>query len=831
MASSALLGLPTAAATAKNNNNSNNYYGIAPPSGFRSIGDGVGVCEGCSSVIRFRCNAISNSKSKSQAQMYNGVIPKDILWRNVIEENDQKEKEALEDASMKMTSEIKSMFRSMGDGEITVSAYDTAWVALVRSIHGSGDAPQFPSSLEWIINHQLPDGSWGDQFIFSAHDRMINTLACVIALKSWNVHPQKRDKGMKYIRENIEKIGDEKIEHMPVGFEVALPSLIEIARDLDLEFPEDSPVLQDIYAQRNLKLTRIPREMMHTMPTTLLHSLEGMAGLDWERILKFQCSDGSLLFSPSSTAFALMQTKDEKCLEYLIKAVERFGGGVPNVYPVDMFEHIWAVDRLERLGVSRYFESEIKECMNYVARYWTEDGICWARNSNVHDIDDTAMGFRLLRLHGHEVSPDAFRSFQRGEEFFCFAGQSNQAITGIYNLFRASQVSFPGEKILEEARAFAYKFLREKQAANKLLDKWIIAKDLPGEVGYALDVPWYASLPRIETRFYIEQYGGEDDVWIGKTLYRMNFVSNNTFLELAKLDFNKCQTMHQLEWVGIQKWYLLCNLGEFGLSQKSLLQVYFLATASIFEGHRSTERLAWTRTAALVEAISLYFNNVATTVEQRRAFVNDFIRNNQKRVKNSLRWWRSERTSSGLLSALSETIDHLSLETLVSHSADIRHHLRHSWERWLLTWIDGEENKEMGGGGEAELVVRTVSLSAGNLAVCTSPPQYRHLLRLTNALCHRLRRIQHHHQFSPEEGKLEANGGIINGDQVGFILEAEVESYMQELVKCVLQRFDGIDQEIKKTFLTVAKTFFYTACCSQETINLHIAKVLFERVP
>jgi len=37
-------------------------------------------------------------------------------------------------------------------------------------------------------------------------------------------------------------------------------------------------------------------------------------------------------------------------------------------------------------------------------RYWTEKGICWARNSEVQDIDDTAMGFRLLRLHGHQVS-------------------------------------------------------------------------------------------------------------------------------------------------------------------------------------------------------------------------------------------------------------------------------------------------------------------------------------------------------------------------------------------------------------------------------------------
>lgn len=42
---------------------------------------------------------------------------------------------------------------------------------------------------------------------------------------------------------------------------------------------------------------------------------------------------------------------------------------VPNVYPVDLFEHMWAVDRLERLGISRYFKSEIRECVDYVHRY------------------------------------------------------------------------------------------------------------------------------------------------------------------------------------------------------------------------------------------------------------------------------------------------------------------------------------------------------------------------------------------------------------------------------------------------------------------------------
>jgi len=87
------------------------------------------------------------------------------------------------------------MLYSKEDGEISISAYDTAWVALVKNVDLGGNSPQFPSCLEWIANNQLPDGSWGDSEIFLAHDRMLNTLACVIALRSWNMHPEKCEKG------------------------------------------------------------------------------------------------------------------------------------------------------------------------------------------------------------------------------------------------------------------------------------------------------------------------------------------------------------------------------------------------------------------------------------------------------------------------------------------------------------------------------------------------------------------------------------------------------------------------------------------------------------
>jgi ent-copalyl diphosphate synthase len=108
----------------------------------------------------------------------------------------QKE-EVIENPIKERVESIKSMLGSMEDGEISISAYDTAWVALVEDVHGSG-LPQFPSSLQWIAKNQLPDGSWGDGHIFLCYDRIIGTLACVIALKSWNIHSEKYEKGIIY---------------------------------------------------------------------------------------------------------------------------------------------------------------------------------------------------------------------------------------------------------------------------------------------------------------------------------------------------------------------------------------------------------------------------------------------------------------------------------------------------------------------------------------------------------------------------------------------------------------------------------------------------------
>ncbi|XP_012568797.1 ent-copalyl diphosphate synthase, chloroplastic-like isoform X1 [Cicer arietinum] len=729
-----------------------------------------------------RCRAISKSRTQEVFQTSVATLKlSEINVENdiVIEVGEEQDIEVdlVTDEIKKRVNTIKSILCSLEDGEITISAYDTAWVALVEDIHAIG-TPQFPSSLEWIAKNQLSDGSWGDNRLFSAHDRIINTLACVIALRSWNMYPEMCDKGMIFFKENLNKLENEDEEHMPIGFEIAFPSLLDRARGLNIDVPNDSFILKNIFQKRDEKLTRIPREIMHKVPTTLLHSLEGMSSLDWKQLLKLQSQDGSFLFSPSSTAFALMQTKDENCLKYLNSVVTKFNGGVPNVYPVDLFEHIWVVDRIERLGISRYFQQEIKDCMNYVQRYWTEKGICWARNSNVQDIDDTSMAFRLLRLHGHQVSANVFKHFERNGEFFCFAGQCTQAVTGMYNLFRATQVLFPGEKILEHAKHFSSKFLREKREANELIDKWIIMKNLPEEVAYALDVPWYANLSRVETRFYIDQYGGESDVWIGKTLYR---------------------------------WYLESRLGEYRLSKRGLLLAYFLAAANIFEPEKSHQRLAWAKTKVLLETIKSYISDA----NLRNDFVKSFSDCINRRDYSIGRRVIKNKTGHELAETLVTTIDQISWDILVSYGHEIGYDMHHCWKKWLSSWQIEGDNCE----GEAELLVQIINLSAGHWISEEQifNPQYKHLLQLTNSICHKLRCYQKDKE--------------LNSSSCENIITPEAESKMQELVQLVFQKSpNSIDFNIKNTFFIVAKSFYYEAFCDSRTINFHIAKVLFDKV-
>ncbi|TVU33986.1 hypothetical protein EJB05_15806, partial [Eragrostis curvula] len=186
---------------------------------------------------------------KANVKAPDGLICEPYEWKQFKIQLKDEERDMSE-----MLDAIRAEVKSMVDGTINVSAYDTAWVALVKNVDG-GDGPQFPSCIDWIVRNQLADGSWGDDTLFLAQDRIINTLACIIALKSWNIHHDKCRKGLSFVHENLWRLTEDDEDWMLVGFEITLPTLLDMAKNLGLGLPSDEPVLQEIYAKREIKLS------------------------------------------------------------------------------------------------------------------------------------------------------------------------------------------------------------------------------------------------------------------------------------------------------------------------------------------------------------------------------------------------------------------------------------------------------------------------------------------------------------------------------------------------------------------------------------------------
>ncbi|KAG6557324.1 hypothetical protein Mapa_001252 [Marchantia paleacea] len=571
---------------------------------------------------------------------------------------------------------FERFFRSMGNGSTSASPYDTAWVSLIPAVDGT-KGPQFPGSLQWLIENQLEDGSWGDPDFFSYSNNVLCTLMSIIALKTWNTGLQCVERGESFVRINLPRLEDEEYE-MLCGFEIVFPTVLEDAKELGLDIPYDLPFFEKYRAAREKKLQKLPLQLLYSSPTTILYSLEGVRDIiDWEQVLQFQQDDGSLLASPASTACAYLHTGNKKCLQYLSSVVQGFDHAAPSQYPLEIFERLWVVDRLERLGIARHFQSEIRTCLDYVYKLFSRSshGISWSSACNVMDLDDTAMAFRLLRLHGYDVSPDCLKSFRSAEgDWYTFAGEVNQGVTSTFNLYRAGQTCYPGESILMEGAEWARKFLVEKSSKEGFNDKWVIGKDIAGEVAFALQNPWYYTLPRLEHRSYLDQYG-PDDIWISKVLYRMFSISNNTFLKLAKADFNVCQSKHQEDLQEILRWNEESGLKGLSFGRKVMVYCFYTGACCLPAAEHSMARRVWTQIALLSTLIDDFFDALSESYTDKNQFVAATRSWNPNLMKGT------SREAQVLFEAMYRTVNDIVTEGSLLQGRDISYHIHDTMKR------------------------------------------------------------------------------------------------------------------------------------------------------
>ncbi|XP_054813764.1 ent-kaurene synthase, chloroplastic isoform X2 [Prosopis cineraria] len=494
---------------------------------------------------------------------------------------------------------IKKMFNKV---ELSISSYDTAWVAMIPSMN-SPNVPFFPECLNWLLENQQFDGSWGlpgrHPLLFK--DALLSTLACVLALKQWDVGEEQTIRGLQFIESNIASVIDEK-QHSPIGFDVIFPSLLKSAQSLGINLCLGSTSLEGLIHNRELELRRGYQSNSDGWRAYLAYVSEGIGkNQDWQMVMKYQRKNGSLFNSPATTAAVFQHYKNDDCLIYLRSVLEQFGNAVPTVYPLDIYARLCMVDSLERLGIDYHFSKEIQSVLDETYRYWID-------GDEEIFLDPTccALAFRLLRMNGYDVSSDPFNQYSKDKFPDSLKGYLKD-VGAVLELYKASQIMIhPGEEVLVKQNAWTRHLLKQELSPFQVrVDR--LFSHVEQEVNDELKFPHHKKLERLLNRASIDHYNLED-TRILKTSYRSLNLANEDFLKMAAEDFNICQSIHHEEFKQLARWVVDSRLDKLKFARQKLGYCYFTSAATIFYPELSDARIAWAKNGVLTTVVDDFFD-------------------------------------------------------------------------------------------------------------------------------------------------------------------------------------------------------------------------------
>ncbi|MEJ2746311.1 MAG: prenyltransferase/squalene oxidase repeat-containing protein [Anaerolineae bacterium] len=369
------------------------------------------------------------------------------------------------------TPHMRRLLTEIGSGKMTNTAYDTAWIA---RLHELGE-PMAEEALEWLRAHQLADGSWGAREPLYYHDRVISSLAAVIALARRGLAEDRMriQRALPAIHTYLGKLHLDPAGET-IAFEMLLPTLMAEAKKLNLVSRGGTVQLNAMTTMRESKLARTPGRMINRH-VTMAFSAE-LAGKDGRHILdipNLQEANGSVGFSPSATAYYALNVnpRNAKALSYLRSIFD--DRGAPNVAPIDIFETAWTLWNLAQVGpLDKATITLCQPHLDFLEEAWDSQlGIGHAAGFTPRDGDDTGLVYEVLSRFGRSVSLDAVLGYEEDEHFRCFPLEANPSISAnIHILGALRQAGLPRHHSSVQK---IFRFLRRNRLdGHYWLDKW-----------------------------------------------------------------------------------------------------------------------------------------------------------------------------------------------------------------------------------------------------------------------------------------------------------------------------------------------------------------------
>jgi halimadienyl-diphosphate synthase len=365
-----------------------------------------------------------------------------------------------------------------GGGLISPSAYETAWVAMVRDPR-SPQSLAFPDSLTWLLRTQQRDGSWGPPAPFS----ILPTLAAVLALKKAPQQTRKTARaaaqGEQHLRRVLLNWSPDSVDTPFLEF--LAPTLAAELSQLGVHLP--LPQLDLMQRRRDETLRRVPLDLLYAGQSKLIHALEAFGPhLDYHRLRSVRAPDGSYGCSPSATAAALIYGAewDEAAARWLralsARAIGGTQGAMPASYPADAFEAAWVAHFLLHggIGLSPTSQPPVLRLLRWLRLCLSPEGASFARSRGLPcDADDTAVVLAILKSGGVQSSPDPLWAFEHGDHFVSFPGErisSTSANAHVLEVLLGAEAA--DVRLAERRNRVVQYLLGERSRDGFWTDKW-----------------------------------------------------------------------------------------------------------------------------------------------------------------------------------------------------------------------------------------------------------------------------------------------------------------------------------------------------------------------
>ncbi|XP_059068143.1 sesquiterpene synthase Cad [Cryptomeria japonica] len=338
-----------------------------------------------------------------------------------------------------------------------------------------------------------------------------------------------------------------------------------------------------------------------------------------------------------------------------------------------LLQRLWFVDIVQCLGIDGYFQEEIKTTLDYTYK-------CW--NQNIFgDLNMTALGFRMLRLNRYDVSSDVFQKF-KGEkgQFFGFGpNQEYTKLASMLNLYKASELDFPGEIILKEAKVFTSTCLQEamKEHGETIENK----NPLLMEIEYILKNPWKCRIPRWETWNFIQIFKQQNrNEWLANDIYKMSNTYRQKLLEVAILDFNILQAQHQYELKLISTWWKHSTAISLDFFRHRHVEFYFWWACSLFETEFSASRIGFTKLATSLSLIDDIYDTFGT-IDELKPFTTALIRWDISIIENLPNYMKIA------FKFAYEIHKEIASEAETKHGPIVHKYIQNCWESFILSYF------------------------------------------------------------------------------------------------------------------------------------------------